>query len=131
MRNEYYALLYCFTFACTALFPFPQLLELNPPKGIELVLEGGYNLAAIEQSYAACVSVLLGDPPIESRPIESPRFPSIAALQVIAQVRRLCAQHAARCTLHIACCTLHAAHCMLHIACCTLHAARCGTASRC
>ena len=71
---------------CVCLPVCPQLLELNPPKGIELVLEGGYNLSAIERSYAACVSVLLGDPPIQSHPIESPRFPSIAALQVIAQV---------------------------------------------
>ena len=68
-----------------------QLLQLTQPtgiaKGIELVLEGGYNLTAIERSYAACVSVLLGDPPLQSPPFGSPEAPSLDALKVISKVQ--------------------------------------------
>lgn len=38
-----------------------------------VALEGGYNLSSIAASYAACVAVLLGDPPMPDWPARYPR----------------------------------------------------------
>lgn len=54
---------------------------------IVLALEGGYNLQSIAASYAACVSALLGDPPVTKWPSLSPPAASPAALKVISQVK--------------------------------------------
>lgn len=48
-----------------------KLLELAGGK-LVLALEGGYNLESISKSYAACTSVLLGDPPLEAPPEDTP-----------------------------------------------------------
>jgi histone deacetylase 6 len=51
---------------------------------VVLALEGGYNLDAISDSAAACLSVLLGD----NAPMEAARSPSPIAVRIIEAVRR-------------------------------------------
>jgi hypothetical protein len=64
-----------------------KLLELAGGK-IVLALEGGYNLESISKSYAACTSVLLGDPPMAAPPEDTPLRLSSCTLDILNQVRK-------------------------------------------
>ncbi|CAI5997617.1 unnamed protein product [Closterium sp. NIES-65] len=56
--------------------------------GVVVVLEGGYNLESIEQCFAACVSAMLGDPPITAPPPQWPLRLSQSGLATVLQVRK-------------------------------------------
>ncbi|GAB5371869.1 hypothetical protein AAMO2058_001616900 [Amorphochlora amoebiformis] len=61
---------------------------------VVMVLEGGYNLSAISQSFAACTAVLLGDPPKMLGRV----FPSKKALRAMMDTKRYHAPYWMCCT---------------------------------
>lgn len=55
---------------------------------IILILEGGYNLASISESMAACTHSLLGDPPPQLTSLRPPQSGALASISEVIQVHR-------------------------------------------
>ena len=71
---------------CLWLLLLLQLLEVGGGR-LVLALEGGYNLSSIAASYAACVAVLLGEPPMPDWPARYPRKLKAETPAVLKEVR--------------------------------------------